>query len=53
VKAGYEYVKDKFELGGLTPIPSETVKPPRIEGMSNSDRGESCSFTQAWQRVVG
>jgi len=30
VKIGYEYVKDKFPLSGLTPIPSETVKPPRI-----------------------
>jgi len=30
VKIGYEYVKDKFALSGLTPISSETVKPPRI-----------------------
>ncbi len=31
VKIGYEYVKDKFEQSGFTPIPSETVKPPRID----------------------
>jgi flavin reductase (DIM6/NTAB) family NADH-FMN oxidoreductase RutF len=30
VKIGYEYVKDKFAKSGLVPIPSETVKPPRI-----------------------
>ena len=29
-KIGYEYVKDKFVLSGLMPIPSETVKPPCI-----------------------
>ncbi len=29
-KIGYEYVKDKFALSNLTSIPSETVKPPRI-----------------------
>jgi len=27
---GYEYVKDKFIQSGLTSVPSETVKPPRI-----------------------
>ena len=29
-KIGYEYVKDKFALSGLTPIISETVRPTRI-----------------------
>jgi flavin reductase (DIM6/NTAB) family NADH-FMN oxidoreductase RutF len=29
-KIGYEYVKDKFEMSDLVPIPSETVRPPRI-----------------------
>ncbi len=29
-RIGYEYVKDKFTQSGLTPFPSETVKPPRI-----------------------
>jgi flavin reductase (DIM6/NTAB) family NADH-FMN oxidoreductase RutF len=28
--AGYEYVADKFALGGFTPIASDTVRPPRI-----------------------
>ena len=31
IKIGYEYVRDKFTLSGLTSIPSETVKPPRIK----------------------
>lgn len=29
-KIGYEYVKDKFSKSGLTPFPSETIKPERI-----------------------
>jgi flavin reductase (DIM6/NTAB) family NADH-FMN oxidoreductase RutF len=28
--AGYEYVADKFALGGFTPIASDTVRPPRV-----------------------
>jgi len=27
---GYVHVADKFELSGLTPVPSETVAPPRV-----------------------
>src|SRR5207245_1690755 len=27
---GYQYVPDKFALGGFSAIPSETVAPPRI-----------------------
>ncbi len=30
-RVGYKYVKDKFVQSGLTPIPSKTVKPPRID----------------------
>ncbi|SEP52519.1 flavin reductase family protein [Amycolatopsis saalfeldensis] len=30
VKRGYFHVADKFERAGLTPIPSETVAPPRV-----------------------
>jgi flavin reductase (DIM6/NTAB) family NADH-FMN oxidoreductase RutF len=30
VKMGYEYIKDKFKLSGLTAIASEIVKPSRI-----------------------
>jgi flavin reductase (DIM6/NTAB) family NADH-FMN oxidoreductase RutF len=29
-RIGFEYVADKFSLGGFTPIPAETVRPPRI-----------------------
>ncbi|MBV8192193.1 MAG: flavin reductase family protein [Alphaproteobacteria bacterium] len=29
VKRGYRYEPEKFEVAGLTPIPSETVSPPR------------------------
>jgi flavin reductase (DIM6/NTAB) family NADH-FMN oxidoreductase RutF len=29
VARGYRFEKDKFEIAGLTPIPSETVDPPR------------------------
>jgi flavin reductase (DIM6/NTAB) family NADH-FMN oxidoreductase RutF len=27
---GYEYEPDKFDLSGLTPVPSEAVEPPRV-----------------------
>jgi flavin reductase (DIM6/NTAB) family NADH-FMN oxidoreductase RutF len=27
---GYRHVKDKFAIAGLTPMPSETVAPPRV-----------------------
>ena len=30
IKAGYEYVKDKFTKSGLTAFPSETIRPVRI-----------------------
>lgn len=30
VARGYRFVKDKFTRAGLTPIPSETVRPPRV-----------------------
>lgn len=29
-KAGYRHVADKFALAGLTPLPSEQVRPPRV-----------------------
>lgn len=29
--AGYCYVKDKFDIAGLTAMPSETVEPTRVE----------------------
>ena len=29
-RIGFEYVADKFSLGGFTSVPAETVKPPRI-----------------------
>ena len=29
--AGYRYVKDKFAVGALTPMPSEVVEPARVE----------------------
>ena len=29
-RKGYRHVSDKFELAGLTPVPSETVSAPRI-----------------------
>jgi flavin reductase (DIM6/NTAB) family NADH-FMN oxidoreductase RutF len=29
-RKGYQYVKDKFLLAGLTPVPAETVAAPRI-----------------------
>ncbi|KAF8857872.1 hypothetical protein BDZ45DRAFT_714705 [Acephala macrosclerotiorum] len=28
---GYRHVKDKFEVAGLTPVPSDLVNPPRIQ----------------------
>lgn len=28
---GYRHVKDKFEVAGLTPVPSDLVKPSRIQ----------------------
>ncbi|WP_315823181.1 flavin reductase family protein [Paraflavitalea speifideaquila] len=31
LKKGYRYEKEKFELAGLTPVPSETVAAPRVE----------------------
>lgn len=31
VARGYRHVRDKFALAGLTPAPSETVAPPRVE----------------------
>ncbi|MGH3588362.1 MAG: flavin reductase family protein [Pseudonocardia sp.] len=30
VERGYVHVADKFERAGLTPVPSETVAPPRV-----------------------
>lgn len=30
IDLGYRYVKDKFSLSGLTPIPSDLVRPPCI-----------------------
>jgi flavin reductase (DIM6/NTAB) family NADH-FMN oxidoreductase RutF len=30
IARGYRYEKGKFEIAGLTPVPSETVAPPRI-----------------------
>lgn len=30
-KMGYEYVPDKFEIAGLTAMPSQTVAPPRVK----------------------
>lgn len=29
-KKGYRYEREKFDLAGLTPMPSETVTPPRV-----------------------
>lgn len=29
-KKGYRYVREKFALAGLTPVPSETVEAPRV-----------------------
>jgi flavin reductase (DIM6/NTAB) family NADH-FMN oxidoreductase RutF len=29
-KRGYRYVRDKFGISGLTPVDSETVRPPRV-----------------------
>jgi flavin reductase (DIM6/NTAB) family NADH-FMN oxidoreductase RutF len=29
-RKGYRYVSDKFSYSGLTPVPSETITPPRI-----------------------
>src|SRR3954470_12449274 len=31
VKMGYRYEPDKFEIGELTPLPSELVAPPRVK----------------------
>ena len=30
VKKGYHYEADKFGVAGLTPVPAETVRPPRV-----------------------
>jgi flavin reductase (DIM6/NTAB) family NADH-FMN oxidoreductase RutF len=30
VRMGYRYEPDKFEIADLTPVPSETVEPPRV-----------------------
>jgi len=31
VRRGYHFVRDKFEVGGLTPLRSETVSAPRVQ----------------------
>lgn len=44
-QAGYRYQSDKFAHAGLTPIPSDTVRPPRVAECSVNLEGRVHAFS--------